>query len=91
MTDYNFKVVAVLRDDLTSAQRDLAVKKINELQSKFHIMKIDDETYCKSGVIKGNDDFGAVTFFFCTLKRIKEYFSKLEYYDLWEGEKCVAV
>jgi len=91
MGDYNFKVVAELRSDLTNVQRETALKKIEELQNKFEIIKIDNETYCKAGQIKEHDDFGAVTFFFCKLKRMKEYFSKLEYHDLWEGDKHVAI
>lgn len=91
MNEYNFKVVAELRNDLTDEQRKNAVSKIEELQRKFKIVKIDDATYCKAGAINGHDDFGAVTFFFCKLKRIKEYFGKLEYYDLPEGDISVAV
>ena len=91
MAEHNFKVVAVLRDDLTPAQRLTAERQLCTLQRKFQIEKIDDETYCKGGPVTDNDDFGPVTFFYCKLKRIKEYFCKLEYYDLWEGEKSVAV
>lgn len=91
MDNYNFKVVAKLRDDLNQIDRKKALDYINEWQGKFQIMKIDDETYCKSGKINGHDDFGAVSFFFCVLEDKKEYFSKLEYYDLWEGENCIAV
>lgn len=91
MNNYNFKVVAELKPDLTDVQREIATKKINELQRKFGIIKIDGNTYCKSGIIHEQDDFGAVTFFFCKLKRMKEYFSKLEYHDLCEGDKKIAV
>lgn len=91
MSDYNFKVVAELKSDLTDVQRENALKQIEAWQRKFQILKIDHETYCKAGLIKEHDDFGAVTFFFCKLKRMKECFSKLEYYDLWEGDKRVAV
>lgn len=91
MSNYNFKVVAELRSDLTDAQYEKAIKEIENLQNKFNIIKVDRITYCKAGEIKGHDDFGAVTFFFCKLKRIKEYFSRLEYYDLWEGDKRIAV
>lgn len=91
MNEYNFKVVAQLKNDLTEAQRNDAVSKIEELQRKFKIVKIDENTYCKAGEVNGSDDFGAVTFFFCKLKRIKEYFGKLEYYDLPEGDISVAV
>ena len=91
MAEHNFKVVAVLRDDLTPAQRLTAERQLCALQRKFQIEKIDDETYCKGGPVTDNDDFGPVTFFYCKLKRMKEYFCKLEYYDLWEGEKSVVI
>ena len=91
MNNYNFKVVAELRNDLTEVQRESIIKEINELQDKFKIIKSDDCTYCKSGKIKEHDDFGAVSFFFFALEDIKEYFKRLEYYDLWEGDKRIAV
>ncbi len=91
MSNYNFKVVAELRSDLTDAQREKAIKEIEILQNKFNIIKINDNTYCKAGEIKEHNDFGAVAFFFSKLKRMKEYFSKLEYHDLWEGDKRIAV
>ena len=70
MADRNFKVVAVLRDDLTPAQRLTAERQLCALQRKFQIEKIDDETYCKGGPVTDNDDFGPVTFFYCKLKRM---------------------
>ena len=51
MADRNFKVVAVLRDDLTPAQRLTAERQLCALQRKFQIEKIDDETYCKGGPV----------------------------------------
>lgn len=91
MSFYNYKVVAELRNDLTDIQRDIVLKKIKELQTKFEIAQIDDKTYCKAGVIEGHNDFGAVSFFFFSLKDIKEFFYKLEYHDLWEGNTKIAV
>ena len=40
MADRNFKVVAVLRDDLTPAQRLTAERQLCALQRKFQIEKI---------------------------------------------------
>lgn len=91
MADYNFKVVAELREDLTVNEKGVAMDKIDELQRKLKIVKVDDTTYCKVQPIEDYDDFGAVAFFFSALKDMKELFVKLEYYDLWEGNKRVAV
>lgn len=91
MAYYNFKVVAELRNDLTVNEKGVAMDKIDELQHKLKIVKVDETTYCKGQPIKDYDDFGAVAFFFSALKDMKEYFVKLEYYDLWEGNKRVAV
>jgi len=62
-----------------------------EIKSKLKIVNIDDVTYCKAQPIKEYNDFGAVAFFYCALKDIKEFFEMLEYYDLEEGECSVAV
>jgi hypothetical protein len=91
MEKYNYKVVAELRSDLPKNEWDIAVNTIKELQKKLRIVNIDDVTYCKEQPINGYDDFGAVAFFFSALKDMKGYFSHLEYYDLWEGRKRVAV
>jgi len=91
MDKYNFKVVAELRSDLTENQRLEVSSKIGELQRRLKIVNIDNETYCKAPPIKDYDDFGAVTFFFSALKDLKEYFKRLEYYDLWEGDKRIEV
>lgn len=91
MANYNFKVVAELRKDLTVSEKDVAMDKIDELQRKLKIVKVDETTYCKVQPIKDYDDFGAVAFFFSALKDMKGLFIKLEYYDLWEGDKSVAV
>lgn len=89
--EYSFKVVAKLRNDLTEIQRNTILRKMEALQEKLHIIKIDSETFCKAGNIKEQEDFGAVTVFFCKLKRMKMYFDKLEYHDLYKGEIRVEV
>lgn len=91
MENYNYKVVAELREDLSEEERERALKLIEKWQKKFEVAKIDDTTYCKAGTVTGLDDFGPVTFFYSMMKRFKQYFSKLEYYDFDTEEKFVAV
>lgn len=91
MDEYNFKVIAKLRDDLTEEQRRFALSYIEKFQKKLKIQKLDEQTYCKELPIKGLSDFGGVTLFYSTLEDIKEYFSRLEYYDIPEGDSHVAV
>lgn len=88
---YNYKVVAELREDLSPQEREKALELIEKWQNKFEVVKIDDMTYCKAGCVTGLDDFGPVTFFYSMMKRFKQYFSKLEYYDFDTEEKFVAV
>lgn len=91
MHDYNYKVIAVLKSDLPEDERISVVNEIKDLQRRLKIVNIDNVTYCKAQPINGYDDFGAVAFFFSALKDMKSYFSHLEYYDLWEDRKRVAV
>ncbi len=63
MNDYNYKVVAVLKSDLSENERLSAVNEIKDLQSRLKIVNIDNVTYCKAQPINGQDDFGAVAFF----------------------------
>jgi len=91
MDNYNYKVIAELRPDLPENERKKAINAIQDLQKKLRIVNVDTVTYCKEQPIKGYDDFGAVAFFFSALKDMKDCFSHLEYYDLWEDRKRVAV
>lgn len=91
MEYYNYKVVAELRPDLSETERYHAVNIIKDLQRKLRIVNIDPVTYCKEQPIQEYDDFGAIAFFFSALKDMKDCFSHLEYYDLWEGRTRVAV
>lgn len=88
---YNYKVVAKLKNDLPDDEKKNAIDQIQDLQEKLKIVKIDEVTYCKQAPIQQYDDFGAVTLFFCALEDIKEYFETLVYYNLWEERKSVAV
>ena len=89
--DYNFKVVAKLRDDLTDEEHKMAFERLTKWQRKYKMINIDEITYRKAGPIQNYDDFGAVAFFYCVLKDFKECFEKLEYYDFGEGIKRVAI
>ena len=46
---------------------------------------------CNAQPIKDSDDFSAVAFFFCEFEGMKQYFDKLEYRDLEDGEHNVSV
>lgn len=89
--EYNYKVVAKLKDDLTEEEKKAVTDRIEDLQKRLKIIKIDEVTYRKRGPIQEYDDFGAVTIFYCALEDMKEYFTMLEYYNLWEDRKRVAV
>lgn len=91
MRQYNYKVIAQLRDDLSEQQYQAASSEIQMYQEKFGIIKIDYQTYCKAEGTENGSDFGAVTFFYVALEDMKEIFKKLEYYDLEEKSKRVAV
>lgn len=86
MNNYNFKVIARIREDLNPQEKQYINDYLNEWKEKFEVKKIDDETYCKDGIIEGYNDFGPVAFFYCIMEDEKKYFSKLEYHDL-ENEK----
>ncbi len=91
MNDYNYKVIAKLREDLSYNERQFIGEKIESLKQKMNIVKMGNDTYCKAQPIVNYDDFGPVGFFFVELGEFKEYFSKLEYYNMWRGEVDVAV
>lgn len=89
--DYNYKVVVKLKSDLSETDREIVIGKIEDLQRRLKLIKSDDVTYHKAAPIHEYDDFGAVTLFYCALEDMKEYFERLEYYNLWENRKRVAV
>ncbi|MDO4765951.1 MAG: hypothetical protein Q4A29_07815 [Eubacteriales bacterium] len=90
MTDRNFKVIAQVREDLDDDQKFYIKEEMKNLQQKFNIEN-DGKEYYKAGEIKGYEDFGAVAVFYCLLEPYKEYFARLEYYDVEEGEKKIAI
>ena len=91
MNDYNYKVIAKLREDLSANARQLTGENIESLKQTMNIAKVGDDMYCKAQPIVNYNDFGPVGFFFVELGEFKEYFSKLEYYNMWRGEVDIAV
>lgn len=91
MENYNYKVVAELKSSLSESEKEFISGKIDELKQKMGIVYIGDNTFCKEPPISEYNDFGPVCFFSIELEKYKEYFSKLEYYDIWRGAKDIAV
>lgn len=88
---YNYKVIAVLRDDLSVEERQFIEEKMSALMNKMGIVNIGDNTFCKKPPIVEYNDFGPVGFFYVELEKLKDYFSKLEYYNMWRGVRSIAV
>ena len=89
---YNYKVIAKIRDDLPSEERDRVQALIEDKMRRHKLVCMDDGiTYHKITPIKEFSDFGGVTLFYAALQDIPECFSKLEWYSIWEGRKEVAV
>lgn len=91
MTEYSYKVVAVLKDSLGNEKAQEIQAEICDLKSKLHIQNLDAITYIKKQPYEKYQDFGAVAFFFCALKDKLDCFSKLEYYDLLDAKIKIAV
>lgn len=91
MSNYNYKVVAELKPDLSDNERQFISKRIDALKQKMDIVNIGNNTFCKAQPITEYNDFAPVGFFFVELEEFGTYFSKLEYYNLWKGEVDVAV
>ncbi len=92
MKDPKFKVIAELRDDLSSQEKVFAQNTINTWQKKFNIVNIYNNTYCFNTNNESNNDVCAVAFFFSVLEELyAQYFSKLEFYDSFRGEISIGV
>ncbi len=91
MIDPKFKVIAELRNDLAESDRNFILNEIDKRKEQYEIKNIEPHIYCKDTNIEQYNDVGYVAFFFFTLKDHKEFFSKLEYYDLWDNESEIAV
>lgn len=89
--DYNYKVIAKIKNDLPEEDREFIIGKMNELMEKTGVENIGDDTFCKKPPVAEHNDFAPVCFFSIELEKYKAYFSKLEYYDIAEGERDIAV
>lgn len=87
MENCNYRVIAVLREDLPEKERQRVKAQIADLMKRLHIVEQEKDCYCKEPPICGNDDFGAVAFFFAALKDMQGSFARLEHYDITAG-KC---
>ncbi len=90
MIDPKFKVIAELRNDLTTEELSNILNYIKELKEIYGITQ-SENLYYKTNPSNGYGDFGAIASCFCYLKDKKNYFAKLEYYDLLDGETKIAV
>lgn len=89
--NYNFKVIAEIKSDLSDNDKKFILEQLSDYQQRFNIIKADDGCYYKDGIVNSQkDDFGPVTFFFCVLEHFKNYFSKLEYYDYTGTEVAIT-
>lgn len=89
--DYNFKVIAVLRNDLSDCEKEKAELRINDLSRRLRLVQLEEGGYIKIPPNKGIDDFGAVYGFYHELEKNKQWFSKLVYYNYFQGVTCHAV
>lgn len=91
MSDYNFYVVAELRDDLSEKERQKANQIITDSMKRMDVEKENPITFRKSAPIIDFDDFGGISTFYCMLEDAKHYFKRLAFYDVEEGVKDIAV
>lgn len=87
---YRFKVVAKPKENLSLEDQKLLDDKMEFLLSRLNLAKIDNDYtyYCP---VRNNEDFGNVTILYNNLKKIKQCFKNLEYYDYVDNDYEVAV
>lgn len=91
MYRHSYKVIATIKPEISSEEQQIVHDRISDLTEKLRLKNIANDTYVKEIPFEKYQDFGAVAFFFCALKDMKEYFSKLEYHDLAFGKKKSAL
>lgn len=89
--NYNFKVVAQLRDDLTQEEREKAVHRIDFLKQKLRLIQLDTGEFVKGSPNEVYEDLGSVYLFYCGLADNKHWFSKLIYHNFYQDVTCQAV
>ena len=87
--NFRFKVVAVIKPDLSEEDKLFITERINHYFNLLSMAKADDHTYYFPK--QDNTEFGMVCGFYIELEDFKKYFCKLEYYDYVDGENEVAV
>lgn len=87
MEQYNFKIVAEFKEPLPQNE----IVKLTQIQEKLNIIKINENSYCKSQPIHNYDDLGATALFFNELTKRKDLFKKLEYHDFLTGDVEVVL
>lgn len=95
MSDYNFYVVAELRDDLSTEDKEKAWATIKENKERYGIINLDDISYRQAPPVVDIQDLSSIGFFYCELELSlcgKEgLLKRLELYDVKEGLKKSAV
>lgn len=89
MDSCNFKVIAEISPSLNKQEKSEVTAKIKALQKKLLITECESNTY--SNTHEDNQEFGLVVFFFLELKKIKNSFCHLAYYDFLDNEEEIAV
>lgn len=89
MQEYNFKVIAELKPDLSLNEQQFMQNKLQELQQKLSVKQVAPNMYCHAA--KNSKEFGAVCMFYLQLEKCKQYFCQLAYYDYLDNESEIAV
>lgn len=83
----NYEVKVVLRNDLNKNESEFVKTKISEYVHLFDMYLHEDGiTYSKKEPYKKYADIPAGVKFYFKLKKIENYFSRLEYYSYAEGD-----
>ena len=89
MTKCDFKVIAVLKDNIGEKEKGETVLMIEKLKENFSIEEIDKDIYSHPDQTK--TAYGAVFLFFLQLKEMQSNFKELCYYDYLNDETELAV
>lgn len=87
--EYGFKIVARIKNNLSEEDKAYVENRIEHFKNLLDITKINDETYIRPR--KNNRDLGSACLFYVQLKKEKNFFGRLEYYDYINDEMEIAV
>lgn len=76
MDRYNFKIVALQKEDLTTEEKETAVKLINYWQQRKGLVKQDEDTFFR--VATDDRDLSATTVFAHKLSKYPQLFKRVE-------------